>query len=71
MSEATSTARKLNRRRLLLACAALVGAYTTPAWAEGETGDPAAKRIRTFCDALVAVMDLILDQVGAASPALG
>ena len=56
MSEATSTARNLNRRRLLLACAALVGAYATVAWAAGETGDPAARQIRAFCDSLVAVM---------------
>src|SRR5256712_9043073 len=56
MSDATSTARNLNRRRLLLACAAVVGAYTTPAWAEGETGDPAARQIRAFCDSLVDVM---------------
>jgi len=56
MSEATRTARNLNRRRLLLACVALLGAYTTPGWAEGETSDPAAKQIRAFYDSLVAVM---------------
>jgi phospholipid transport system substrate-binding protein len=50
------TARNLNRRWLLLACAALLGAYTTPGWAEGEAGDPAAKQIRAFYDSLVAVM---------------
>ena len=56
MSEATRTACKLNRRRLVLACAALLGACTAPAWAEGETGDPAAKQIRAFYDSLVPVM---------------
>ena len=56
MSGAASTAHNLNRRRLLLACAALVGAYPTPAWAEDETSDPAARQIRAFCDSLVAVM---------------
>ncbi len=56
MSEAPRVARNLNRRRLLLACAALLGAYRTPAWAEGEAGDPAARQIRAFCDSLVAVM---------------
>ncbi|TMI03742.1 MAG: hypothetical protein E6H46_08425 [Betaproteobacteria bacterium] len=48
--------RNLNRRRLVLACAALLGACTAPAWAEGETGDPAAKQIRAFYDSLVPVM---------------
>src|SRR5438552_12589645 len=56
MSEATRMTRNLNRRRLVLACAALLGACTAPAWAEGETGDPAAKQIRAFYDSLVAVM---------------
>src|SRR5437762_13837373 len=56
MSEATTTARNPNRRRLLLACAAWVGAYTRPGWEEGEPADPAARQIRAFCDSLVAVM---------------
>jgi phospholipid transport system substrate-binding protein len=56
MSEATSTACNPNRRRLLLACAALLGAYATPGWAQGEAGDPAAKQIRAFYDSLLVVM---------------
>jgi phospholipid transport system substrate-binding protein len=45
----------LKRRRILLACGALLGASAVPAWAE-EAGDPAAKRIRAFYDSLLAVM---------------
>jgi phospholipid transport system substrate-binding protein len=46
----------LKRRRILLACGALLGASALPAWAEGEAGDPAAKRVRAFYDSLLAVM---------------
>ena len=56
MSEATRLTCNLNRRRLVLACAALVGTCATPAWADGEAGDPAAKQVRAFYDSLLAVM---------------
>jgi phospholipid transport system substrate-binding protein len=46
----------LKRRRILLACAALFAAWAMPAWAEGDAGDPAAKRVRAFYDSLLAVM---------------
>jgi phospholipid transport system substrate-binding protein len=46
----------LERRRILLACGALLAASAVPAWAEGESDDPAAKRVRAFYDLLLAVM---------------
>ena len=46
----------MKRRRILRACAALLGACAMPAWTEGEAGDPAANRIRAFYDSLLAVM---------------
>ena len=56
MGGATKLAGILKRRRILLACGALLGAFAVPAWAEVEAGDPAAKRVRAFYDSLLAVM---------------
>jgi phospholipid transport system substrate-binding protein len=44
------------RRRILLASGALLAAYAVPTFGEGEVYDPAAKRVRAFCDSLLAVM---------------
>ncbi len=44
------------RRRLLLAGAAVFGAFSAGALAEDAADDPAAKPVRTFYDALLAVM---------------
>lgn len=46
----------MNRRWLLLAGAALLGAGATPAWAAGEVGDPAVRTIHAFYDSLLTVM---------------
>jgi phospholipid transport system substrate-binding protein len=46
----------LKRRRILLACGALLGASAVRAWAVAEAGDSAVTRVRAFYDSLVAVM---------------
>jgi len=46
----------LKRRTLLLSSAALPGVLANPARGQGESPDPAAKRIRSFYDALLDVM---------------
>jgi phospholipid transport system substrate-binding protein len=56
VGRASKLAGILKRRRILLACSALFAASVVPAWAEGEAGDPAAKRVRAFYDSLLAVM---------------
>jgi phospholipid transport system substrate-binding protein len=45
-----------SRRRVLLACAALLGASALPAWAESEGADPSVTQIHAFYDVLLAVM---------------